>query len=100
LTSSRFSGAESFSLNEGLCVTAGAMLTIATWLNRWTFRNRRTCHAPLLEVAVQARRRFQLVLVKPSHYHDDGYVIRWCRAIIPANSLAAVYGMAADCAER
>lgn len=23
-----------------------------------------------------ARRRFQLVLVKPSHYDDDGYVIR------------------------
>src|ERR1700730_16702299 len=24
-----------------------------------------------------ATRRFQLVLLKPSHYHDDGYVIRW-----------------------
>jgi hypothetical protein len=53
-----------------------------------------------LEVAVPARRRFQLVLVKPSHYDDDGYVIRWWRAIIPSNSLAAVYGIAADCAER
>ena len=46
------------------------------------------------------KRRFQLVLVKPSHYDDDGYVIRWWRAIIPSNSLAAVYGIAADCAER
>ena len=46
------------------------------------------------------RRRFQLVLVKPSHYGDDGYVIRWWRAMIPSNSLAAVYGIAADCAER
>jgi hypothetical protein len=53
-----------------------------------------------LEVSVPARRRFQLVLVKPSHYDDDGYVIRWWRAMIPSNSLAAVYGIAADCAER
>ena len=45
-------------------------------------------------------RKFQLVLIKPSHYHDDGYVIRWWRAMIPSNSLAAVYGIAADCAKR
>src|SRR3954467_11408502 len=45
-------------------------------------------------------RRFQLILMKPSHYDDDGYVIRWWRAMIPSNSLAAVYGIAADCAER
>src|ERR1700716_3288872 len=46
------------------------------------------------------RRRFQLILIKPSHYDDDGYVIRWWRAMIPSNSLAAVYGIAADCADR
>jgi len=45
-------------------------------------------------------RRFQLILIKPSHYHDDGYVIRWWRAMIPSNSLAAIYGIAADCAKR
>src|SRR6516225_4871310 len=39
-------------------------------------------------------------MIKPSHYDDDGYVIRWWRAMIPSNSLAAVYGIAADCAER
>jgi radical SAM superfamily enzyme YgiQ (UPF0313 family) len=49
---------------------------------------------------VATRRRFQLVLIKPSHYDDDGYVIRWWRAMTPSNSLAAVYGIAADCAER
>jgi radical SAM superfamily enzyme YgiQ (UPF0313 family) len=47
-----------------------------------------------------ATRRFQLLLVKPSHYDDDGYVIRWWRAMIPSNSLASLYGIAADCAER
>ena len=45
-------------------------------------------------------RRFQLLLLKPSHYDDDGYVIRWWRTLIPSNSLAAVYGIALDCAER
>src|SRR5260370_36663584 len=45
-------------------------------------------------------RRFRLVLIKPSHYDDDGYVIRWWRAMIPSNSLAAVYAIATDCAER
>jgi len=47
-----------------------------------------------------SNRRFQLILIKPSHYGDDGYVIRWWRAIIPSNSLAALYGIAADCAQR
>ena len=47
-----------------------------------------------------AGRRFQLILIKPSHYDDDGYVIRWWRALIPSNSLAAVYAIAADCAQR
>src|SRR5216683_4769171 len=45
-------------------------------------------------------RRFLLVLVKPSHYDDDGYVIRWWRTLIPSNSLASVYGLALDCVQR
>ena len=49
---------------------------------------------------MSTNRRFQLVLIKPSHYDDDGYVIRWLRTMIPSNSLAALYGVAADCAER
>ena len=46
------------------------------------------------------RRRFCLVLIKPSHYDDDGYVIQWLRSPIPSNSLASLYGLAKDCAER
>src|ERR1051325_9078071 len=50
---------------------------------------------------VQApRKRFCLFLVKPSHYDDDGYVIQWLRSPIPSNSLASLYGLALDCAER
>lgn len=45
-------------------------------------------------------KRFCLILVKPSHYDDDGYVIQWFRSAIPSNSLAALYGLARDCAER
>jgi len=49
---------------------------------------------------IRPPRRFQLILIKPSHYDDDGYLIRWWRAMSPSNSLAAIYGIAADCAER
>src|SRR3954464_8166187 len=52
------------------------------------------------DLSETSERNFQLILIKPSHYDDDGYVIRWWRAMIPSNSLAAVYGIAADCAER
>jgi radical SAM superfamily enzyme YgiQ (UPF0313 family) len=44
--------------------------------------------------------RFHLVLIKPSHYDDQGYVIQWYRSSIPTNSLAALYGLASDCAAR
>ena len=40
------------------------------------------------------------MLIKPSHYDDDGYVIQWFRSSMPSNSLAAVYGLAMDCAAR
>jgi Radical SAM superfamily len=46
------------------------------------------------------RKTFALVLIKPSHYDDDGYVIQWLRSAIPSNTLAALYGLAIDCAER
>ena len=45
------------------------------------------------------RQRFCLVLIKPTHYCDDGYPIRWFRSAIPSNSLACLYGIAQDCAE-
>ncbi len=45
-------------------------------------------------------RPFQLLLIKPSHYDDDGYLIQWWRSSLPSNSLASVYGIAQDCVER
>jgi hypothetical protein len=46
------------------------------------------------------QRDFQLVLIKPSHYDDDGYVIQWFRSAVPSNSLAVVNGLAMDCRDR
>jgi radical SAM family protein len=50
--------------------------------------------------SVARKRRFCLVLVKPTHYCDDGYPIRWFRSTIPSNSLAAIYGIADECGAR
>jgi pyruvate-formate lyase-activating enzyme len=43
-------------------------------------------------------RTFRVVLIKPSHYDQDGYVIQWMRSTLPSNSLASVYGLVEECA--
>jgi hypothetical protein len=43
---------------------------------------------------------FQLVLIKPSHYDDDGYPIQWFRSAIPSNTLASLNGLAEDLRQR
>src|SRR4029077_2603191 len=43
---------------------------------------------------------FQLILIKPTHYDDDGYPITWLRSHIPSNTLAALYGLGEDCRQR
>jgi radical SAM superfamily enzyme YgiQ (UPF0313 family) len=60
-------------------------------------RLQKPMRAPALSTATK---RFCLILVKPSHYDDDGYVIQWLRSTIPSNSLAALYGLARDCKQR
>ena len=45
-------------------------------------------------------KRFSLVLIKPSHYDDDGYVIQWLRSGLPSNTLAVLNGLALDCHQR
>jgi radical SAM superfamily enzyme YgiQ (UPF0313 family) len=47
---------------------------------------------------MERKKRFSLVLIKPSHYDDQGYVIQWFRSAIPSNSLACLYGLALECA--
>lgn len=53
-----------------------------------------------MESRSKRKGRFCLVLIKPSHYDDDGYVIQWLRSPVPANSLAVMYALAMDCARR
>lgn len=48
----------------------------------------------------QGMATFHIEIVKPSHYDKDGYVIQWWKAWVPSNSMAALYGIAQDCAER
>jgi radical SAM superfamily enzyme YgiQ (UPF0313 family) len=49
---------------------------------------------------MKTNKSFLLVLIKPSHYDNDGYVIRWWRGGLPSNSLACLYGIAMECRER
>jgi hypothetical protein len=37
----------------------------------------------LAGASVPERKCFQVVFIEPSHYDDDGYAIRWWRAMIP-----------------
>ncbi|MFQ5684751.1 MAG: B12-binding domain-containing radical SAM protein [Candidatus Binatia bacterium] len=54
----------------------------------------------MAEPGARNTKKFNLVLIKPSHYDDDGYVIQWWRAWIPSNSLSSVYGLARDAVQR
>ncbi len=43
---------------------------------------------------------FHFVIIKPSHYDDDGYPIQWWRSAIPSNTLACLNGLAEDAQRR
>ncbi len=44
--------------------------------------------------------RFHFVMIKPTHYDDDGYPIQWFRSAIPSNTLACLNGLAEDAQRR
>src|SRR5438067_5172108 len=46
------------------------------------------------------RRLFHFVMIKPTHYDDDGYPIQWFRSAIPSNTLACLNGLAEDARAR
>lgn len=48
----------------------------------------------------QDRTVFHLIMIKPTHYDDDGYPIQWLRSAIPSNTLACLNGLAEDCRKR
>ena len=43
---------------------------------------------------------FHVFLVRPSKYDDEGFVIRYWRAVVPSNSLACLYGLTEDVRQR
>ena len=47
-----------------------------------------------------SRKIFHFVMIKPSHYDDDGYVIQFFRSAMPSNTLGTLYGLAVDCRQR
>jgi radical SAM superfamily enzyme YgiQ (UPF0313 family) len=48
----------------------------------------------------QKRRQIRIVLIKPSKYDDEGYVIRHFRGVLPSNTLACLSSLTRDVAER
>jgi len=43
---------------------------------------------------------FHFVMIKPTHYDDDGYPIQWLRSAIPSNTLACLNALAEDARRR
>jgi radical SAM superfamily enzyme YgiQ (UPF0313 family) len=41
-------------------------------------------------------RKFHVVLIKPSKYDDDGYVIRFWKGVLPSNTLNVLHGLTED----
>src|ERR1700757_5235812 len=38
-------------------------------------------------------KNFRIVLIKPSKYDDDGYVIRFWKGVLPSNTLNVLHGL-------
>ena len=55
---------------------------------------------PVLVSPGLAGRLFHFVMIKPTHYDDDGYPILWYRSAIPSNTLACLNGLAEDAHRR
>ena len=44
--------------------------------------------------------KFTFILIKPTHYDDDGYPIQWIKSALPSNTLACMNGLAEDARRR
>ena len=54
----------------------------------------------MLDRSAESDALFHFVMIKPSHYDDDGYPIQWFRSAIPSNTLACLNGLAEDAQRR
>jgi radical SAM superfamily enzyme YgiQ (UPF0313 family) len=48
----------------------------------------------------QGLERLRIVLIKPSKYDDDGYVIRFWKGVLPSNTLNVLHGLTEDVKQR
>src|SRR2546425_3573569 len=48
----------------------------------------------------QRIKKFRIVLIKPSKYDDEGYVIRFWKGVLPSNTLNVLHGLTQDVKER
>jgi hypothetical protein len=55
---------------------------------------------PLLLPAGRQYTTLRVVLIKPSKYDDEGYVIRFWKGVLPSNTLNVLHGLTADIARR
>lgn len=53
-----------------------------------------------VQAPVEKKEIFHLIMIKPTHYDDDGYPIQWLTSAIPSNTLAVLNGLAYDSRER
>src|SRR3954449_10452882 len=44
--------------------------------------------------------KFRIILIKPSKYDDDGYVIRFWKGVLPSNTLNVLHGLTDDVKRR
>src|SRR4026207_1896090 len=42
---------------------------------------------------LKSQKKFHIVLIKPSKYDDDGYVIRFWKGVLPSNTLNVLHGL-------
>src|SRR4249920_4161286 len=49
---------------------------------------------------LQQIEKFQIILIKPSKYDDDGYLIRFWKGVLPSNTLNVLHGLTEDLKER
>lgn len=52
------------------------------------------------DVYPQRIKKFRIVLIKPSKYDDDGYVIRFWKGVLPSNTLNVLHGLTEDVKQR
>jgi radical SAM superfamily enzyme YgiQ (UPF0313 family) len=45
-------------------------------------------------------KKFRIVLIKPSKYDDEGYVIRFWKGVLPSNTLNVLHGLTQDVRQR